>query len=269
MVVSKAQIDDETLKKAHGVMVEILQEIDEVCKRHNIDWWIEDGTLLGAVRHKGFIPWDDDCDIGMMKEDFVKFEKYAIAEMKEPFFLQTPETDKAYNRHLLKVRKRGTKLIEHDENLEEPYDQGIFVDIFIWDRYYGWEKNLIKFFNIMPGIRSERKKYPRGSMMRTLHGLMTAIPYAIHRTLELVYLGIRSIYRSNKELPYVSYDSQLGANCFYKPEDIFPTRRDFVFEGESFPVPQNPDKYLSVMYGDYMQLPPPDKRRTHAKLIEC
>lgn len=268
MIGAKVQIDPETLAKAHAVMVEILEEIDKVCKKHNLEWWIEDGTLLGAVRHKGFIPWDDDCDIGMSRADYEIFAKVAPKELKDPFFFQSKDTDPKYTKRLVKVRKKGTKLVDHDEDYNEPYEQGIYVDIFIWDYYYGWEKSLIKLFNIMPNIRSRRKSYPRGSIMRTLHGIMTAVPYAIHRTFELMYVGLRRFYRSNKNLPFTSYEAELGISCFYKNEDIYPTRRDVPFEGKYFPVPNNPDGYLSTMYGDYMQLPPPDQRHTHARKIE-
>lgn len=269
MIDVKSQIDAETLDKAHACMTEILSEIDRVCQKHDIKWWIEDGTLLGALRHKGFIPWDDDCDIGMMREDYEKFVKFASKDLGDKFVFQARGIDPLYPKRLPKVRKLGTKLVEHDEDFNEKYFQGIYVDIFVWDYFYGWEQPLSHFFNIMPHIRTKRKKYPKHTWKRTLHGILTAVPYALHRCLELMYLGFRSTIRKNKSLPFISYEAQMSNELFYKREVIFPLRRDYVFEGKYFPVPNNPEQYLTDMYGDYMQLPPPEQRHTHARLIEC
>lgn len=264
----KVQIDSETLRKAHNCMTEILCEIDRVCQKHNIKWWIEDGTLLGALRHKGFIPWDDDCDIGMMREDYEKFVQNAINDLSDDFIFQARGIDPLYTRRLPKVRKKGTKLVEHDEDFNEKYFQGIFVDIFVWDYFYTWEQPFSRFFNIMPRIRTRRKQYPKHSLKRILHGIITAIPYAIHRGLELIYLGFRFFIRKNKSLPFISYEAQMSNELFFKNEILFPLRRDYVFENQFFPVPNNPEQYLTEMYGDYMKLPPLDERRTHARLIE-
>jgi len=265
---SKVQLDPMLVKGAHKCMTEILKEIDRVCTKHNIKWWIEDGTLLGALRYQDFIPWDDDCDIGMMREDYEKFVKVARFDMDEKFIFQARGIDPLYSRRLPKVRMKGTKLVEHDEDLHEKYFQGIFVDIFVWDYFYGWEKPLTHLFNIMPRIRTKRTEYPKHSLKRTLHGVMTAVPYAIHRLLELVYLGFRWMVRKNSNLPYISYEAQMSNELFFKREIVFPLCRKHIMAGEYFPAPNDSDKYLTDMYGDYMQLPPPEDRRTHSRLIE-
>ncbi len=263
------QIDAETLKKAHACMVEILEEIDRVCAKHNLTYWLESGTALGAVRHHGFIPWDDDCDIGMMRSDYEKFAKIAPIEFDKKFFFQTKDTDPYYKKRTRKVRMQNTKLVAHDDDFYEKFNQGIFVDIFVWDYYYGWEKTILKIFNIMPGIRSSRKKYPKHTLKRTIHGLLTAIPYAVHSAMELIYIGFRRAVRKNSRLPYIGYEAQQSDENLYRPSFVFPLCRDIEFEGKNFPVPNDYDAYLKQMYGDYMQLPPVEERRTHAKLIEC
>lgn len=264
----KIKIDDEILQRAHGVMVEILKEIDKICIRHNLQWWIEDGTALGAVRHQGFIPWDDDCDIGMMREDYEQFVKYAVAELPKGFIFQNRDVDPKYKRYIPKVRKLGTKLVEFDESLDEPYNQGIFVDIFVWDNYCSLDKPLNRLFTYMPDLRQKRKCYPRGDWRRTALGVLTAIPYAVHSLGEKIYKSLNKLYRGNTNLLLVGYEIHASDNHFYPRDVMFPLRRDIEFEGEYFPMPAKPHEYLTELYGDYMRLPPVEKRHTHAKLIE-
>ncbi|MCQ2381252.1 MAG: LicD family protein [Acidaminococcaceae bacterium] len=262
-------IDPVILKKAHIVMVEILKEIDKICLRHNLQWWIEDGTALGAVRHKGFIPWDDDCDIGMMRSDYEKFAKYAVQELPEGFLFQNRDVDPKYKRYIPKVRKKGTKLVEFNESVNEPYNQGIFVDIFVWDYFYSFDKPLNKLFTYMPDLRQKRKKYPRGDWHRMLLSILTGIPYALHSLGETIYKLVNRCYRKNKNAPLVSYEIHVSDNHFYSQDIMFPLQREIEFEGNYFPMPAKPHEYLTELYGDYMQLPPLEERHTHARLIEA
>lgn len=82
------------LKIGQTEMFNILSEIDRICRKHQIKYWLEFGTLLGAIRHKGLIPWDDDCDIGMMRSDFIRFKNVILKELSPDFFFQTKQTDK-------------------------------------------------------------------------------------------------------------------------------------------------------------------------------
>lgn len=265
----KTYVSQEQIDKAHAVAIDIMDEIARVCEKHNITWWIESGTLLGAVRHKGFIPWDDDCDIGMMRGDYEKFLQVAPDEIGEGFYVQIPGIDKYYPKKLVKVRKLGTKLVDDDESFDEKYNQGIFVDVFCWDYYFGWEKPLIKLFNIVPTWRNKRHLYPKGSLKRTLHSVASAIPYAAHRLLEKAYIGIRLLYRRNASLPYIRYEAEGDWGHFCHREDIFPIKYDIEFEGKFYPVPHNPHNVLTDLFGNYMELPPEKERHGHAQYIEC
>lgn len=119
------------MKKLWSVQMEILDEIDRVCKKHNITYYADGGTLLGAVRHKGFIPWDDDLDVQMYRDDLEKFCKVAKDELKPPFFLQTWETEEGFYPWLFKVRKSDTACFTEWEIENNPGgNRGIFVDIF-------------------------------------------------------------------------------------------------------------------------------------------
>lgn len=265
---SKVQVDQGQLRKAQMCMVAILDEIDGVCERHNLKYWLDGGSALGAVRHKGFIPWDDDLDVAMMREDFEQFIKYAPQEFSDKLFIQTKETDKYYHRHIMRIRMNGTKVVGHDEFGDEQYHQGVFVDVFIFDYWSDFSCKLSRLFSIMPEIRSRRKEYPRGSWKRIVHGLLTAVPYALHRGFELLFLLWLKSIRKNSKLPLIGGEQEINTTAFYPKEMMLPPTRDFEFEGKHYALPSNPDAYLTMEYGEYMVLPPPEDRRTHSKLIE-
>ena len=127
------ELDSKTLKKLHDVELEILQEIIRICKKYDIKYYLAGGTLLGAVRHKGFIPWDDDLDIGMLREDYDKFMKYGIKEIDDKYFIHCDKTDPNYWLPFIKVRKNSTTFVEELLNKKEVLHNGIFVDIFPMD----------------------------------------------------------------------------------------------------------------------------------------
>ena len=123
-------ISREDLRQAQKIMLYIMKKIHEVCVKHNIKYWLDYGTLLGAIRHDGFIPWDDDLDICMMREDYEKFNKVAQAELGDEFFWQTPETDTDLCYEYGKVRLNGTLWQEtvwmHTDKLK---NYGLFIDV--------------------------------------------------------------------------------------------------------------------------------------------
>jgi lipopolysaccharide cholinephosphotransferase len=114
------------------IQIEITCHILDVCRRHGLKVWAEWGTLLGAVREHGFIPWDDDIDLMMMRDDYEKLIRLADTEFKSPFFLQCAYTDRQYYRGHAQVRYDGTASIRPDD-IDQPFHQGIFVDIFVYD----------------------------------------------------------------------------------------------------------------------------------------
>lgn len=105
-------MDRKTLRKVQLTQLEILKEVDRICTKHGIKYWLSGGTQLGAVRHNGFIPWDDDLDIDMMREDFNRFLKIARTELQESYYLQDWFTEKAYGLPFAKIRKNNTLFVE-------------------------------------------------------------------------------------------------------------------------------------------------------------
>lgn len=136
------------MKELWAVELEITKHILDVCRRHGLKIWADWGSLLGTVREKGFIPWDEDVDLMMMREDYEKLLKLADTEFKHPFFLQTVHTDRQYFRGHAQVRYDGTAaILPYD--IDQPFHQGIFVDIFVYDNVPDrkgrkWKRSLFK-----------------------------------------------------------------------------------------------------------------------------
>ena len=226
----------EDLKKAE---VEILDFIHKFTEENNFKYWLSDGTLLGAVRHKGFIPWDDDIDVGMTREDYDRFvEKFN--ELK-PFGYKVV-LDRKDTYQFIKVISTENTLIYNDK----PYD--IFVDVFPFDY---WTEKRANFFNFFIHLSKNRKK----SFKNSLFNLGEVLRRQIRKKLFL-----KIILPYTKKTEYIGY----GIECDFeiklnKLEDMFPLKK-IEFENKMYYVPKNTDAYLKFLYGDYMTLPPEESR---------
>lgn len=256
---------------AQKKMLEILCEIHRICVENDITYWLSAGTLLGAVRHKGFIPWDDDCDVGMMRSDYVKFLKIAPQHLPSNMHLQTKKTEPEAPFVYAKIRLDGTILLERSETGKENYHHGVFVDIFPYDKYSS--KAFLKWMHWGKHFRSYRKKYRPHSFMRFLVTFYTNfilfIPGVLTKMVCKLLDGHFGMYGDEKS-KYISFGLECAINPTNLVEDYFPVKlMDNCFEGCSFCVPANSDAVLRAQYGNsYMELPPVEKRGTHAKLIE-
>lgn len=245
-----------TVRKLQQRLLDILIDIDRICRKHNIQYWIDFGTLLGAVRHGGFIPWDDDIDISMPSEDYKKFLEIAPKELSEPFFLQTKETDPSYRLLLNKVRDKNTFFVTRHEDFTLDYNKGIYIDIFevvpypnmtrkLQKKILFWYQKVCFFYSVKQRVTLKN------------HVASLVFPF-IKIGLDLIW-AIANIKPKNK-LGYEKHFSVYGNS--YTKDMVYPLK-DIVFEGKTFLGPADPDRYLTSIYGDYMKLPPKDKRRTH------
>lgn len=132
------------IKEIWAVELDLFAEFDRVCKKYGLKYVASGGTLLGAVRHKGFIPWDDDMDLMMMRNEYDRFCKVASQEFKPPYFFQTEETDPGFRRRFARIRNSlTTGILKRDIIMQPTYNQGIFIDIFPLDNVIG-NKELYK-----------------------------------------------------------------------------------------------------------------------------
>lgn len=247
-------VNEEILRKAQLVMLDVLIEFDRICKKYNINYWLDSGTFLGAVRHKGFIPWDDDIDVCMLKEDYEKFLKIVIVELKEKYFFQTNITDKFCDIPWSRIRDRNNFGIYKNEK----YHQGLGMDIFPMKSYSFINKTLYKLL-----FRLKNLKYQEVILKKSIKIILKNI---------LVILKINKIaekyfnYFLRKEKKE-SIGYEYAFSRLFKYKDIFPLS-EIEFEGHKFLCPNNADAYLKNLYGNtYMKLPPEKDRICHVKEI--
>jgi len=243
-------MSDVMVVKAQKVMLEILTEVDRICKKYNLIYWLDYGTLLGAVRHKGFIPWDDDLDITMPREDYERFLEVVVDELPKRYFFQSQKTDKYYQNFFSKIRDRRSTFIDAwEEKRDIKYHQGIYIDIF--------PANFIK-------------KSP--ITVTALKSFVLISKFLHNRHIKLIqptkYLIKLINFFHNKEGEYIVS----GGECMHyvtlaRKEDFFPLTL-IEFEEKKFPIPKKTDKYLTSIFGeDYMQLPSKDKQKVHSVYI--
>lgn len=249
------------LRKTQLRLLDILVEIDKICRKHNIQYWIDFGTLLGAVRHGGFIPWDDDLDIAMTSEDFQKFSEIAPKELPSSLFLQTKSTDPSYNMLVKKVRDKNSFFITQHEDFTKDYKKGLYVDIFEVKPYPNAPKQLQK--TIMHWYKKIYFFYSVKQDVNLKNHLATLTLPIIKLGLDIAW-GLLCLLPKNK-LGYDKHFNPYGNS--YSKDMVFPLK-DITFEGKTFFGPTNPILYLTSIYGDYMQIPPKEKRVTHIIYVD-
>lgn len=245
------------LKKLQLTEINMLNEVNKICKKYNIKYWIDGGTFLGAVRHKGFIPWDDDIDICMLKEDYEKFLEIIKEELSENIFLQTKKTDKNYTWFpYAKLRDRNSIFIQEEQNKNELFHQGINLDIFVMDSFNNKIQRIYKILYKLKKLKIHKKE--NSSLILKKLALFLKLNKLASCILNLFLEKVND----NSLIGYRYLFPQL-----FKYRDIFPLS-EIEFEGHKFPCPNNADAYLKELYGNtYMELPPEKDRVWHAKEI--
>lgn len=259
------KLDENTLAKLHTTLLEILEEIDRICRKHNIQYFLDSGTALGAVRHGGFIPWDDDADVGMIRSEYERFVKIAAEELGERFFLQTRETDPDFLKFSAKIRMNNTYFPE-ERNEGTSVHQGIFVDIFPFDYINDDPKKAvseIKKARRLFKLWAIRHRHPKREKIgrKVVRLCFKILPeYYFENRCRSHFLK----YNEKHTMTVVSYSYKMNNYkilCF-RIEDMFPSI-DIRFQGKEFKIMNNYDSYLKTMYGDYMEMPPLEKRVCH------
>lgn len=262
-----AMKDTMTLEELQSCMLEITKKIHQICEKHELRYWLSYGSLLGAIRHDGFIPWDDDMDIMMPRKDFYRFLEVAQEELGDDYFLQTPDTDHNYTilNVPVKVRDNHTTVIEEwDKN----YHQGAFVDIFIMD-FVGDDPSA--YFK----VRKKTAMLASLKMRIDFHQLAGIKKY-IRILLQLLCKPIpcRTLfhYIEKQGQKFVAHDDKDSSMCatglehvekdIYTLESIFPLQLH-TFEDAEFYIPHDAKKLLSDAYGNYLQEPPLEERIPH------
>lgn len=254
------KVNDELQRKIQLKILEVLLEIDRICIKHNIRYYLAYGTTIGAIRHKGFIPWDDDADIHMFKNDYQKFKEICKEELDGNYFLQDEETDKGYKMFLPKVRMNNTAFVQECTK-DWDMHHGIYVDIFILDKCPNNKK--IQELNIK--IRKNTECTKRGIYNKeNTKGLKKLIRPLIEKEIVL-NTWKRCVYNTCKKDNRLCIDINDFGNVF--PYDVFGAPRRVEFEGYMLNIPEKAEEYLTYYYGDFMTPPPKEKRVSHHDII--
>lgn len=264
----------EKRKKIWAVELDLLNELLMVCKKHDIKINCFAGTLLGAVRHNGFIPWDDDIDVCLTREDYEKLLLVADSEFHAPYFFQTAINDKRYFVGYARLRNSETTGVIA-WNRDARYNNGIYIDVFVMD---GYTDNVQAFKQQQMDIRRIQRKidcynfalgnhgYKR--FLKVLYGLLLRITHS-YNELVLEYNAIISRYSDNAErVALITHGEEFVRKYWCRKEDL-ETTIEVPFEMISVPIPRNYDAILKNCYGDYWKLPPIEKRGIwHENMIE-
>ena len=254
--------DRHMLRRLQLTQLEMLKMVKAICEEHDISFSLYGGTLLGAVRHKAFIPWDDDLVICMARSEFSRFVQ--AWENKEPdgYYLQTIEKDEEFTQTFAKIRKKGTTFVQQGD-LGLRYNKGIFIDIFILDKV---PKN--KCLRLLQrgcgylNLLYSRKfpPYDNGALTRLLGSLLLkVVPKNRYRVVRAFCVRQLAAYNKTDANYYID-SSTVKALKRYIPKSAVEEIVFLEFEGELFPCFSDWDNYLQQTYGNYMDLPPVEER---------
>ena len=260
-------------KKCQKVLVEMMKDIHDVCLKNNINYFLSFGSVLGARRHEGFIPWDDDIDLGMKYDDFCTFLRIAQKELGDKYEILHYSTNKHTPQLYAKVVLKNSVFLEYSTaKLKIPH--GFFIDVFPhfgvpekeeeFDAFVHMINKIHTFYNYK---KCGRSNYFKGN--KIVVSIKKVVLYAIHLGLQLI--PDKLIIKKYEDMikKYHKADSKkiscMYNKSYYTTDELFPLTL-MNFESEKFLTANTVDKYLERAYGDFMKLPPIEQRLTHKPL---
>lgn len=273
------EYDDETLQKLKNMELELLKDFQDLCERHGLNYFAGGGTAIGAVRHQGFIPWDDDIDVNLYRDDYELFLKYAKEEYSDKYEIMNAETSDIYPLMSTRWMKKGTKFKEEcfkDLNL----NLGVFLDIYCFDNVPDDDKKMkrqgryVWFLNKLMILKAVKRPvlYFGGWKAKFVY----AVSWMVHIFMNLFHISNAFLYKKiKKELTKYNGQRTKRIAYYFDPtpftsvinyDDVFPPKT-LPFEDGEIKVGCHVEKYLKRRFGDYMKLPPEDKRHNHPPYI--
>lgn len=245
----------------------ILKAFISICQKHGLRYYALYGTCLGAVRHQGFIPWDDDIDVGMPRRDYDKFMHIAQEELPSQYFLQNYQTEKEYLQHFSKIRDTNTTFIETDV-AHLHMNHGVYIDVYPLD---GVPEN-----QLFRKILYTRLKF----LQLGIYGHYISDTRPLRLRSKIVRQVMKSLYKPVQlhrkwHALAAQYDyDQSDLVCYYGsksrhliPREYFREGTEMKFEDLQVIVPGQYDKFLTTIYGNYMTLPPQEKQVSHHETL--
>lgn len=259
---------EDVLRQCQFVQLHLLYVFDAICRELGLKYFLSGGSALGAARHRGFIPWDDDLDVGMPMKDYKIFVQKARCFLPKDTILVTPKDIPFTANPFSKLRDTGSYYCECRPDIATSDPSGIYLDIFPYEEMpeigrplqvllktlisSSWYRMHYFYNNCRWGVLMSLICAPLGFLANALHLAARALTGALKFCFpcKTTFLMFETIYKHS-----------------YKTADIYPLKK-LQFEDGEFPVPGNIDAYLAAQYGDWRQVPPPEKRPRHARIID-
>ena len=250
-------INQEGLRK---IQLDILQKVADFCDEHGITYFLAYGTLIGAIRHKGYIPWDDDIDIAMPRPDYDRFIK-SFNESNSTVQVVALENDKRYGLAFAKVHDTRTVLYETQYNKDV---FGVYIDIFPIDGTKSKAQiRRLRAVNLM--LHTKKANFTQRTLSKKFSnflGKILLLPFSVHFMVKVIDWMARQYPFGSTPLAGGICDTVVGERAMIDTS-VFEDTLMHEFEGRMYKIPIGYDKWLRRIYGDYMQLPPEEKRVTH------
>ncbi len=267
--------DSYNIRDIQNVELTILTKFAEICDRHNLKYFLDSGTALGAIRHEGFIPWDDDIDVGMPRDDYEKFLEIGQKELGDQFFLQNVRTDKNTPFLFSKIRKNNTTFLEWNKRNIDMH-HGIYIDIFPYDYLPKNEEDAKKYINDCIKLNQKflNMTIPDRAMQpqKSLKWIALAVVRRCIYYSSNIFSKEKLIGKCQQVFTQFNHDDEKKSDVLFSPvfcgdyrfpENIMFPPQKVKFENQQFNVPCDHDTYLKTLYGDYMKLPDEKDRVGH------
>ena len=244
------------MKKLWAVEMELLKKLLEVCEKHHLKIWADGGTLLGAVREHGYIPWDDDIDMAMLRDDYEKLIAISQKEFKSPYFFQCGYTENKYPRGHAQLRKDGTAAILKGVEIFS-FHQGIFIDIFVYDVVPADELELCSLKKSLYSMRSNLLKYCKSRLIishpiDSIKLLMFMLPIKI-KGFKWYFKQFDDLLKGHQGNNVACMGFIWDLNRYERDISVYDNTEYLPFEDILMPVPSGYDTILYKQYGDYME----------------
>lgn len=260
------------LRKLQLVELDILKEVDRICRANNIDYFICNGSLIGAIRHKGFIPWDDDIDIAMTRKNYEKFLKVCPQCLSDNYFLDCYQTNKKYCLSFAKVKRKGTLFVETKNASTYTVKDAIWMDVFPLDgckkplsKGHRFQYKMYSYITTLITIKNGSSFYQNSATKKKIYGaILKIVPMNFMVWLLNTFIAH---YDEEKVAYLTSFSTIYGIDKETFEKDIVTKYQSVEFEKGKYSGLKNYDKYLTQIYGDYMKLPPKEKRTNHTPYL--
>lgn len=265
------------LKRLQDTLLDMLDIVARICEENGIEWFLSDGSALGAIRHGSMIPWDDDIDISMLRPDYERFLQVATRELPDGYTLQTPRLMHNYAPMFAKICKTGTKFITQ-ENLDAGLDQGITLDIFPLDPVSANASTRNAQYRHARRCTRMSYLYHSRHVSVSFTGIVKPLSKAAFAAAHVILKAATNEDRLREKFDKGTRIPESEPNCGYTafgypyveplPKETLVPASFVDFCGKPRPVPRQSEVYLAALYGNgWSELPPPEKRKTHAPLI--